>query len=362
MNHDIARCVRLLVLVAVSCGPASAQVTNIRIPDSSSSTGVTQNLIPFGSEFGAPPGAWSHLTIVPAGMLTARGAHAGDRLVDIEFAPTGTGMVHMPQVQVMVGHLVSPLPTFCLADGFADHTVVYDSAVSGPLDYACTANTWCSLQVGGGNFAWDGVSDLGIYTTHTGLTITSSTGWQGAFWRASSLMRHYRNTYQATMALTSALTGLRMGLVFADPAALTAALDFYGQGTPGSFGAPAIDPNQLPAFGNQSFGLGMVGSYPGSIAALLVSSGIADWQIGAGADVRLLVDVSANASWFPVFVPVDSAGSAFFSAPVPNYTPALAGFRVFCQWAVIGDPNGRPTIFGVPLALSDAVAVTVGVF
>ena len=41
--------------------------------------------------------------------------------------------------------------------------------------------------------------------------------------------------------------------------------------------------------------------------------------------------------------------------------PAIAGLRVYCQWVVIGDPNGRPTVVGVPLALTDGVAVTIGV-
>ena len=47
------------------------------------------------------------------------------------------------------------------------------------------------------------MSDVGIYTTHAGLTISSTTGWQGSFWREATLMRHYVNAYQATMALTS---------------------------------------------------------------------------------------------------------------------------------------------------------------
>jgi hypothetical protein len=355
------RVVAAVALVAVSAASANGQVTSVYLPDANAGSGVVGNMIPFSSVFGAPVGAWSHLTIVPAAMLSARGVQPGHKLVDIQFAACGSGTVQIPNLQIEVGHLQSPLPTFSLADGFVDSTLVYDSAASGPLAYPCVANAWCSMGVGGGNLAWNGVSDVGIYTTHAGLTISSTTGWQGSFWRASALMRHYVNAYQAQTALTSALNALKIGLIFADPATLPASLAEYGQGAPGSLGVPAFGAPQAPAFGNSAFAIGLTQALPGSLAVLMISALQADAQIGVGADARLLVDLSPEGAWFLFPLDVGVAGTALFSAPLPNYAQGLAGLTLFCQWAVLGDPNGQPTVFGLPIALTHGLAVTLGI-
>jgi hypothetical protein len=336
------------------------QVTNVYLPDSNAAGGAAANMIPFSDIFGAAPGSWSHLTIIPASMLAAQGVLPGDKLVDIRFAPCGTGVITMPNVQVVVGHLVSPLPTFSLLNGFADTAVVYDSAASGPLTYPCVANTWCSLGVGGGNLGWDGVSDVGVYTTHSGLSINTTTGWQGSFWRAGALMRHYVNSYQATMALSSILNGLKIGLVFANATTFPAMLTQYGQGSAGWNGIPALVANEFPTFGNQAFGLALTQALPGSMAVLIVSSAPADVQMGVGADVRLLVDLSPSATplFFPM--PVGGFGTAFFGAAIPSWGPGLEGFTVFCQWAVVGDQAAAMTVYGLPLALTDGLAITLG--
>jgi hypothetical protein len=358
MNPRSALTALLLFLVPVSC--ADAQVTSVHLPDANAGSGQICNMIPFSSVFGSPAGSWSHLTIVPASMLAARGVQPGQALVDIQFAPCGSGTITIPNLQVVVGHLVSPLPTFSLANGFMDATVVYDSTGSGPLGFACVANTWASMGIGGGNLAWNGISDVGIYTTHAGLAISSTTGWQGSFWRDAVLMRHYVNAYQATMALTSALSGLKIGLVFADPLAFPAGLTAFGQGTPGAAGVPSLDVPESPVFGNAAFGVGVSQAWPGSTAILLVSSGWADVQIGAGADVRVVVDLSPAAASFLVPMPLSGSGAAFLPAPIPEFAPGLAGLTVFCQWAIVGDPGGQPTVLSVPLALTAGLAVTVG--
>lgn len=347
-----------LVLLASS---VHGQVTNVYLPDSNAAGGAAANMIPFSDVFGGVPGSWSHLTVIPASMLAAQGVLPGDKLVDIRFAPCGTGVVTMPNVQVVVGHLVAPLPTFSLLNGFADGTVVYDSAASGPLTYPCTANAWCSLRVGGGNLGWDGVSDVGVYTTHSGLSISSTTGWQGSFWREGALMRHYANAYQAPMALSSILNGLKIGLVFANPATVPAMLTQYGQGSAGFNGIPALIANEFPTFGNQAFGLAVTQALPGAMAVLMVSSAPADLPIGVGADARLLVDLSPSATslFFPM--PVGGFGTAFFGASIPSYGAGLEGFTVYCQWAIVGDPAAGMTIYGLPLALTDGLQIVLGV-
>jgi hypothetical protein len=348
----------LLVLFASS---APAQVTDVFLPDANAAGGASANMIPFSDVFGANPGAWSHLTVIPASLLAARGVLPGDQLIDLRFAPCGTGTVVMPSVQVVVGHVVAPLPTFALMNGFADFVTIYDSTFSGPLAYPCVANTWSALGIGGGSFAWNGASDVGVYTTHSGLSIVSTTGWQGSFWREASLMRHYANSYQASMALSSILNGLKTGLVFANPAVVPATLTQYGQGSAGSFGVPAFTTPQSPSFGNPGFGVGVTQATPGSTAVLLASSAATEVQVGTGADVRLLVDLSPAAAPFLVVSPVDSFGNAFFGVGVPHYVPGLDGFTVYCQWAVVGDPNAAMTVYGAPLAFTDGLRITLGI-
>jgi hypothetical protein len=348
----------LLLLCAV---PAPAQITTVHLPDSNAGSGAACNMIPFSSVFGTPAGSWTHLTVVPAAMLASQGVQPGHKLVDIRFAPCGSGTVQIPSVQVVVGHLVSPLPTFSLLNGFADQTPVYDSATRGALGFACVANTWCSLGVGGGGFAWDGLSDVGIYTSHAGLTISSTTGWQGSFWRAAALMRHYVNSYQASMALTSSLSALKMALTFADPLAMPATATAYGQGTPGSAGVPIFDAPEAPSFGNFAFGLGVAQAWPGGVAVLMLSSAPADAPIGLASDVRVLVDLSPASASLLVPLPVGPAGTASLSLPLPTFDPGLAGFSVWCQWAVLGDPSGQPTVLNLPLALTAGLGLTLGV-
>jgi hypothetical protein len=342
-------------------GIANGQVTNVFLPDANAAAGTSGNMIPFSDFFGSNPGAWSHLTIIPASMLAAQGVQAGDRMVDIRFAPCGSGTVVMPNVQVIVGHLVSPLPTFSLVNGFADQTLVYDSTFSGPLSYPCVANTWSSLRIGGGNLAWDGQSAIGVYTTHSGLSIQTTTGWQGSFWRSAALMRHYVNSYQATSALSSILDGLKIGLVFGNPSVVPAVLAPYGYGSFGSLGAPMMSAQEFPTFGNAAFGLGVTQAMPGGLAVLMASSSPAALPIGVGADLNLAVDLSPAATTLFVVLPVSASGTAFFGAPVPQYSPGLDGLTVYCQWAVLGDPNAAMTIFGFPAALSEGLRISLGI-
>jgi hypothetical protein len=337
-------------------------VTNVYLPDANASSGLICNMIPFSSVFGTTVGAWSHLTIIPAPMLAAQGVLPGQKLVDIQFAPCGTGIVHIPNIQVMVGHLQNPLPTFSLLNGFADQTSVYDSTGSGTLSFQCVANTWSSMGIGGGNLAWDGMSDVGVYTTHSGLSISSSTGWQGSFWRDATMMRHYVNAYQATMALTSSLSGLKVGLVFVDPVSFPATRISYGQGAAGTSGVPILDAQEAPYFGNNAFGLAVLQARPGAVAVLMISTVAVDMQIGVGSDVHLMVDLSPTATSFLIPLPVNGFGTAFFPAPLPNYVPGLAGLTVFCQWAILGDPNGQFTIYNLPLAMTDGLMLSLGVF
>jgi hypothetical protein len=94
----------------------------------------------------------------------------------------------------------------------------------------------------------------------------------------------------------------------------------------------------------------------------MISSAPTDLPIGVAFDVRLLVDVSPAAVSYLVPIPVGVLGSAYFPAPLPQFDPAIAGFTVFCQWAILGDPGAQLTVLGLPLAFTDGLIVTLGVF
>jgi hypothetical protein len=163
------------------------------------------------------------------------------------------------------------------------------------------------------------------------------------------------------MALSSILNGLKIGLAFANPVLVPASLSLYGQGSSGTYGVPAIAGQELPTFGNAAFGFGVNQAMPGAVAVLLISSAAAEIQIGAGADVRLAVDLGPAAASFLVPMPVSAFGAAFFTAPIPHYGSGLEGFTAYCQWAIVGDPNAGMTLYGVPLALTSGLSITLGI-
>jgi hypothetical protein len=119
--------------------------------------------------------------------------------------------------------------------------------------------------------------------------------------------------------------------------------------------------NEFPTFGNPAFGLAVTQALPATVAVLLVSSAPADLQIGVGADVRLLVDFSPSSTSLIFPMPVGGFGTAFFGASIPNWGPGLDGFTVYCQWAIVGDSGAAMTTFGLPLALTDGLQITLGV-
>ncbi|HYC78386.1 MAG TPA: hypothetical protein VEI02_12235 [Planctomycetota bacterium] len=351
----------LLALALAVAAPAPAQIVDAFLPDADATTGVAANSIPFNPNFGAQPGAFTQLAVVSAAQLAARGVPAGAQLVDVKLAPCGSGTLAMTQFRARVGHLPSPTPS-PMIDGVMTSTAsLYDSDASGPFTWTVVGGGWNSLGLGGGGFVWDGASDVGVYTSHSGLSVTAPSGWPGTFWRSGTAMRLYAAGFAAPQAEVYSASALKMALVFASGPAVFASATPYGAGTPGISGTPQTYTGGAPSFSNANFGVGVSAAAPGALAFLAWSSAAADVQVGApGYDVRLLVDLGGGATWglFPALV--DAQGSAAVPLPLGPFDPAALGARFFVQWFVL-DPAGRPSAYGASLASTEGLELKVGV-
>jgi hypothetical protein len=338
-----------------------AQIVEAYVPDSDPTTGVAANSIPFNPNFGPTPGAYTQMLIVPATQLAAQGVPAGAQLLDVALAACGTGVLILPSFKVSVGHVGTPYPAPALAPAFVTQFSLYDSDLSGTFFWNVVGDTWNALGVGGGGFVWDGVNDVGVFTTHQGLTVGSNTGWPGTFWRGGSTPRLYAPGYEATTAAVMSSTALKIKLVFASGPNAYAAATPYGTPTAGQNGVPTIVPLGLPAFSNPAFGVALGNAFPGALAALAWSGGSANSPIGSGPDdVRLLIDVGPTSNLGFAWTYADGTGAAGAVFAIPAYDPALVGAHVYAQWFVVGDPSAPPTIFGAPLAASAGLDVRIG--
>jgi PKD repeat protein len=154
------------------------------------------NTIPFGSA------AYTYMIKVPASYMSPTEL----RIEEIALMPGFTSTWIAPNCLIGVGHLPAALPcpfnfpdaTLSTIGSFTDFTVAYDSAVNGPMNWACTNNAWSPFgltALGGTSFIWNGVDDVGIYITFSGAT-------GGGSIRRNALGVHphsrtYASTYQA---------------------------------------------------------------------------------------------------------------------------------------------------------------------
>lgn len=360
MSHTPARL--LVPMLAALVVAAPAQIVDAYLPDPSPSTGVAANSIPFNPAFGATPGAFTQMIVVSATHLAAQGLQAGAELVDVRLAPCGSGTLVMPSFRAAVGHLQTPYPTPLMAGAFVQQTVLYDSDATGPFSWNVVGGQWCSFGLGGGGFMWDGVSDVGFYTTHQGLSLSSASGWPGTFWRGGSAQRLYAPGFDSSVASVTSASALKIATTWAVGADAYAYAAPYGQGASGSFGAPYLWAVGDPQFGNANFAVGLSNAPVGLPALLVASAQPLDLPIGAGgASARLLVDVGP-ASLLGLFpATVDATGSASLAFPLGAYDAALAGLHVFAQWFVFGDPQGTPTVFGFSVAATAGLDLRIGV-
>ncbi len=200
----------LFVCAAVARAQVSAYV-----PDNAPALGVC-NSIPFGVT-----SQITYLARIPASSL---GGVAGRHLLDVAFAPCGTGTWSSASVIVGVGHVPTPQPcpfTFPSSGGtsigsFADFTVVWDSSVRGPLTWNAVQDTWSPLGLGGTGFLWDGVRDIGFFLTSQAPTFGA--GFSGACHKTTSepARTHSASFWAPASTLTSCTVaaGLKMRLDF----------------------------------------------------------------------------------------------------------------------------------------------------
>jgi hypothetical protein len=339
---------------------ARGQVVDAFVPDASPAAGTAANSIPFNPSFGALPGSFTQMLVVPAAFLTAAGAVPGAQLFDVALAPAGTGTLTFPQFELRVGHVPTPYPAPQMLGAMTDAATLYDTDASGPFFWSVVGNQWNSFGAGGGGFVWNGVDAVGVYTTHAGL-ILNSAGWPGTFWRGGAQTRLYAPGYEAATASVMSASALKVRLSFAVGPDAFAYAATYGQGTAGAAGAPFVFTVGEPQFGNASFGVILSNAYPGSTAVLAWSAAPAAFPIGAaGAAVRLNVDLSGLVPFGFFESPVDSSGLAGLNLPIAAYDPNMAGAHFYAQWFVVGDPQGQPTIFGVPVAATAGLDLRIG--
>ena len=353
---------RLLIASLALLAPlARGQYVDAFVPDADATMGVAANSIPFNPNFGAQPGAFTQMIIVSAAQLTAQGVTPGAQLYDLALAPSGTGTLTMNSFKLRIGHLPTPYPAPQLLSAFNDATTLYDTDASGPYSWTVNGNTWCSFGLGGGGFTWNGTSDVGVYSTHQGLTLTSAQGWPGTFWRGGVATRLYAPGYEAATASVMSASALKVRLSFATGPDAFAYSTTYGQPTAGQFGSPFVFTVGEPQFDNASFAVIMTNAAPFATAVLAWSAASVNWPIGAsGFDVRMNVDLSGNVSHGFFVTPIDGAGVAGVNAPIGSFDPALAGAHIFAQWFVLGDSGGKPTVYGVPLAASSGLSLRIG--
>lgn len=353
---------RLLIASLALLAPlARGQYVDAFVPDGDATTGVAANSIPFNPNFGAQPGAFTQMIIVSAAQLAAQGVTPGAQLYDLALAPSGTGTLTMSTFKLRIGHLPTPYPAPQFLSAFNDSTMLYDTDASGPYSWTVIGNTWCSFGLGGGGFTWDGMSDVGVYSTHQGLTLSSAQGWPGTFWRGGVATRLYAPGYQASTASVMSASALKVRLSFATGPDAFAYSTTYGQSTAGQYGSPFVFSVGEPQFDNASFAVVMTNAAPFATAVLAWSAASVDWPIGAsGYDVRMNVDLSGGVPYGFFSTPIDGAGVAGVSAPIGSFDPALAGAHIYAQWFVIGDAGGKPTVFGVPLAATSGLSLRIG--
>ena len=226
------------VLLLVVSGSLAAQVS-IFVPGSDPSAGPC-NSLPFGTAIGI----WleqSYVVRIPAASLDP----ANPSLLDVAFAPCGSGTWSAPTIQIGVGHLPASLPAnlsfpvIGVTNGsFLDVTWIWDSSLQGPFGFAGTQDTWSPLGLaglGGTGFTWNGLDDIGLHITY--LNSSSSVTWDGRTHTGGGVLpdRWFANgpgAYQSPTSANSDTHGLRVRLSCVPPGSgpLTLTATTFGGG------------------------------------------------------------------------------------------------------------------------------------
>ncbi len=334
-----------------------AQSVTTGFPDLNPAGSAGSNAIPFSTYFGATPGSWTELTVLPVAELQSKGLSVGASPTSIAFAASGTGTLNFPQIRVTIGHLNASPMISGFAGALAGGSSLINNLTTGSVSWNCVANTWSPLWSGTTPFAWDGVRDVGVLVTVSGTTCATTTGWNGTFRRESVLQRMYASGWNAFSPTNSAINALKSRWTWTVPATPGAVLS-YGYGVGGSTGTPLIETVGQPLTGNTAFALHVSSAYIGAPAVLAMSNAPTYMDIGVqGLTFPLLVDPTPG-TWLGV-VPgvVDGSGAVEWNLPIPAWS-SLVGASVALQ-AIVFDPSGVPTAVG-PATATGGMLVTIG--
>jgi hypothetical protein len=208
-------CALLIVCLAVAGGAGLTAQATIYVPDINPTVpgGTSVNTIPFGNTTG-----YTYMGRIPASFMDPNNT----RVDDVRFAPglsAPAGIWNAANALVAIGHVPATLPcpfTFpgpggAPAGSFNDLTVVYDSAIHGPLNWTWIPGAWSPLGLpvfGAQPFVWNGFDDVGVY-----VTFASSTFGSGFLRNPSGPPdRTYSASYQAP---ASSACGSSFGIVIA---------------------------------------------------------------------------------------------------------------------------------------------------
>lgn len=346
-----------LLVASLATSAVLAQSATTGFPDLNPSGGAGCNAIPFSTYFGAMPGSWTELTVLPAAMLQAKGVPAGSSPTSLAFAPCGSGVLHFPQIRIIVGHLSSTSSPASFSSVFADTTSIMDNAMSGPIDWNCTGSAWSPLWTGATSFVWDGTRSVGVLISVAGTTCSTTTAWTGTFMRENTLSRSYASGFGAFAPTTSSINALKSRWTWSTPPMAGSVLA-YGNGVSGLNGTPTLDAIGQPLIGNPTFAVHLASAYAGVPSVLAISHTPGYVEIGVpGSSFPLLVDPTPG-MWLGALPSVVSAsGHSIWSLPIPT-SSALVGAS-FALQAIVFDPSGVPTVVG-PATASPGLLVTVG--
>jgi len=207
----------LLVHVLLVLAASVAAADEVYIPSNSPGTG-SMNAFPFNNQYGTE---WRYQLVIPAAAL----GHQPMKILDIAFAPSGTGDFKATTLEVRMSHsTVAPSTTF--AANLPNPQVVLSTTA---FVWKTTDQTWSSIGLAA-PFLYNGVDYLTIEVRFKGSV--KSNGFSGNCYQVQGpLWRVYNRSAGAYTATTGSMdaSGLKTRITIAGPS-----ITLSGSGRPGT--------------------------------------------------------------------------------------------------------------------------------
>ncbi|HYC78714.1 MAG TPA: hypothetical protein VEI02_13900 [Planctomycetota bacterium] len=214
------------VSVLALAAPATAQSTVVHFADNLTNTG-TSNTHPFNVNTTGV--GFTSIMFYPGAVgtpsLAAAGVTSSMKLVDLAIVPitAGSNTYNNNQARILIGNCAfAPTVGGASQTAWESHltnpTVLWDTAVDGPLTFPWTGDTWVSLPISpNAQFNWDGVSDVGVMITLGGSAGAASGAFSVRTANPQIYIRHGCpgfNPPTGTTQQTTGVLGMRMRMSF----------------------------------------------------------------------------------------------------------------------------------------------------